>query len=110
MGGGSRTSGRGRMKAVTVDKPRTRSKSKSREKLDLPWKVVVYDDPVNLMEYVTKVFQKVFGYSREKAELLMQQVHDAKRSVVWTGNREKAEHYVQQLHGFQLHAGLEKEE
>lgn len=98
------------MKAVTVDKPRTRTKTKSREKLDLPWKVVVYDDPVNLMEYVTKVFQKVFGYSREKAEVLMKEVHDAKRSVVWTGNREKAEHYVQQLHGFQLHAGLEKEE
>ena len=98
------------MKAVTVDKPRTRTKVKSREQLDVPWKVVVYDDPVNLMEYVTKVFQKVFGYSREKAEVLMKQVHDAKRSVVWTGNREKAEHYVQQLHAFQLHAGLEKDE
>ncbi|GHC53929.1 ATP-dependent Clp protease adapter ClpS [Roseibacillus persicicus] len=98
------------MKAVTTDKPRTKSKTKSREKLAQPWKVVVYDDPVNLMEYVTRVFQKVFGYSREKAEMLMRQVHDAKRSVVWTGNREKAELYVQQLHGFQLHAGLEKDE
>ena len=99
-----------RITLVTVDKPRTRTKVKAREQLDRPWKVVVYDDPVNLMEYVTKVFQKVFGYSREKAEVLMQQVHDAKRSVVWTGNREKAEHYVQQLHAFQLHAGLEKDE
>lgn len=98
------------MKAVTIDKPRTRARTKSREKLDQPWKVVVYDDPVNLMEYVTKVFQKVFGYSREKAETLMHQVHNAKRSVVWNGNREKAEYYVQQLHSFQLHAGLEKEE
>ena len=97
------------MKAVTVDKPRTRTKAKEKQQLDLPWKVVVYDDPVNLMDYVTKVFQKVFGYSREKAEKLMREVHDAKRSVVWTGEREKAELYVQQLHGFQLHAGLEKE-
>ena len=98
------------MKAVTVDKPKTRSKFKEREELDLPWKVIVYDDPVNLMDYVTKVFQKVFGYSREKAEILMKEVHESKRSVVWTGEREKAELYVQQLHGFQLHAGLEKEE
>ena len=98
------------MKATTIEKPRIRSKTKTREALDLPWKVVVYDDPVSLMEYVTKVFQKVFGYSRQKAEILMQEVHNAKRSVVWTGKREKAEHYVQQLHGFQLHAGLEKEE
>lgn len=98
------------MKAVTIDKPKTRSKTKSREALDQPWKVVVYDDPVNLMEYVTKVFQKVFGYSRAKAEGMMREVHEAKRSVVWTGAREKAEHYVQQLHGFQLHAGLEKDE
>ncbi len=98
------------MKAVTIDKPRTRAQTKSRQQLAKPWKVVVYDDPVNLMDYVTKVFQKVFGYSKEKAEVLMREVHDAKRSVVWTGNREKAELYVQQLHGFQLHAGLEKEE
>lgn len=98
------------MKAVTVDKPKTRSKVKEREELGLPWKVIVYDDPVNLMDYVTKVFQKVFGYSREKAEILMKEVHESKRSVVWTGEREKAELYVQQLHGFQLHAGLEKEE
>lgn len=98
------------MKAVTIDKPKTQSKTKSREALDQPWKVVVYDDPVNLMEYVTKVFQKVFGYSREKAERLMREVHDAKRSIVWVGTREKAEHYTQQLHGFQLHAGLEKDE
>jgi len=98
------------MKAVTIDKPKTRSKTKSREALDQPWKVVVYDDPVNLMEYVTKVFQKVFGYSREKAEILMMQVHEKKKAIVWSGAREKAEMYIQQLHGLQLHAGLEREE
>ncbi len=110
MGRGAGEGIDGSMKGVTIDKPRTRSAEKVREKLDVPWKVVVYDDPVNLMDYVTKIFQKVFGYSREKAEILMKQVHDAKRSVVWTGEREKAEYYVQQLHRFQLHAGLEKEE
>lgn len=98
------------MKAVTVDKPRIKTRSKSKERLATPWKVVVFDDPVNLMEHVTRVFQKVFGYSREKAEQLMMQVHSSRKAIVWSGARERAEMYVQQLHGFQLHAGLEKDE
>jgi ATP-dependent Clp protease adaptor protein ClpS len=98
------------MKAVTVDKPKIKSKEKAKERLAQPWKVIVFDDPVNLMEHVTRVFQKVFGYSREKAEHLMMQVHESRKAIVWTGAREKAEYYVQQLHGFQLHAGLEKDE
>lgn len=98
------------MKMATVDAPARRSKEKSRELLDSPWKVVVYDDPVNLMDYVTRVFMKVFGYSRERAEILMRQVHEEKKSIVWEGNRERAEMYVQQLHAHQLQAGLEKEE
>lgn len=96
--------------AVTVDKPGTKTRSKTRESLATPWKVIVFDDPVNLMEHVTRVLQKVFGYSREKAENLMMQVHQSRKAVVWSGPREKAEMYVQQLHGFQLHAGLEKDE
>lgn len=98
------------MKAVTVDKPRIKTRAKTRERAATPWKVIVFDDPVNLMEHVTRVFQKVFGYSREKAEQLMMQVHDSRKAIVWSGAREKAEMYVQQLHGFQLHAGLEKDE
>ncbi len=72
------------------------------------WNVLVFDDPVNLMEYVTKVLQKVFAYPREQAEELMMTVHTAGKALVWTGAREPAELYVQQLHGFQLQASLEK--
>ena len=75
---------------------------------DLPWNVVVYDDPVNLMQYVTYVIQKIFGYDEAKATMLMMQVHRRGRSIVWTGEREKAEFYVQQLQTHQLKTGLEK--
>lgn len=76
--------------------------------LDVPWNVVVHNDPINLMSYVTMVFQKVFGYSKEKAERHMMEVHQQGRSIVWTGMREPAEVYVQQLHGYLLLATLEK--
>jgi ATP-dependent Clp protease adaptor protein ClpS len=73
-----------------------------------PWNVVVHNDPINLMSYVTRVFQKVFGYSRERAERHMLEVHHQGRSVVWSGARETAEVYVQHLHGHLLLATLEK--
>lgn len=76
--------------------------------LDLPWNVVVHDDPVNLMEYVTWVFMKVFGYSQVRATQLMMEVHQAGRSVVWTGAKERAELHTQQLQGFQLKTTMEK--
>ncbi|MCX8495692.1 MAG: ATP-dependent Clp protease adapter ClpS [Akkermansiaceae bacterium] len=76
--------------------------------LDVPWNVVVNDDPVNLMGYVTFVLTKVFGYDEKKASILMIQVHRQGRSIVWTGEREKAEFYVQQLQGHQLKTTLEK--
>lgn len=76
--------------------------------LDLPWNVVVHDDPVNLMGYVTWVFMKVFGYPEQKATILMMEVHQAGRSIVWTGDRERAELYTQQLQGFQLKTSMEK--
>ena len=78
------------------------------EELDLPWNVVVHNDPVNLMTYVTQVLQKVFGYSRERAERHMLEVHRLGRSLVWTGARERAELYVEQLHGWLLLATLER--
>lgn len=80
------------------------------EALDLPWNVIVYNDPINLMAYVTMVFQRVFGYPREKAERLMLEVHHAGRSLVWSGSREQAELYVHQLHGYQLTAIMERSE
>ncbi len=83
--------------------------SRTKNKTALPWTVIVYDDPINLMQYVTMVFKKVFGYSDEKATVLMKQVHQKGRSLVWSGEKEKAEFYVQQLHSFQLKASLEQE-
>ncbi len=77
---------------------------------DVPWNVVVYDDPVNLMGYVTYVLMKIFGYDAKKARVLMLQVHKQGRSVVWSGEREKAEFYVQQLQSHQLKTSLEKAE
>ncbi|HEU0274345.1 MAG TPA: ATP-dependent Clp protease adapter ClpS [Candidatus Udaeobacter sp.] len=80
----------------------------SEDDLDIPWQVVVHNDPVNLMSYVTMVFQRVFGYPREKAEKHMLEVHHKGRSVLWAGMREPAELYVQQLHGYLLLATIEK--
>jgi ATP-dependent Clp protease adaptor protein ClpS len=82
----------------------------TKELLDLPWNVVVHNDPINLMTYVTMVFQRVFGYSREKAEKHMLEVHRQGRSIVWSGLREPAESFVQQLHSYLLLATLEKKD
>jgi ATP-dependent Clp protease adaptor protein ClpS len=76
--------------------------------LDTPWNVVVHDDPINLMGYVTWVLMKIFGYDEKKASILMMQVHRQGRSIVWSGEREKAELYAQQLQSHQLKTSLEK--
>lgn len=78
------------------------------ESLATPWNVIVLNDPINLMSYVTMVFMRVFGYPREKAERLMLEVHHKGRSLVWSGGREQAEMYVHQLHSYQLLAQMEK--
>ncbi len=75
---------------------------------DAPWNVVVYDDPVNLMSFVTLVLKRVFGYPHEKAEALMLEIHRSGLSVVWSGAKEKAELYVQQLQSYQLLAAMKK--
>ena len=77
--------------------------------LDHPWKVIVWDDPINLMSYVTFVFRKVFGYSEEKAHRLMMEVHVEGRSVVASGSREKAELDVFRLHEHGLWATMEQD-
>ncbi len=82
--------------------------TKTSDAVDVPWNVVVHNDPVNLMTYVARVFQKVFGYSRERAEKHMLEVHQKGRSIVWSGVRERAEAYVEQLHGYLLLATIEK--
>jgi ATP-dependent Clp protease adaptor protein ClpS len=94
--------------AAALEEPAIEQSTEEKDELDLPWQVVVHNDPVNLMSYVTMVFQRVFGYPREKAEIHMLEVHQKGRSVLWSGVRERAELYVQQLHGYLLLATMEK--
>ena len=75
---------------------------------DRPWVTVVWNDPVNLMSYVTYVFESYFGHPREKAERLMRQVHEQGRAVVSTGSLEAMEVDVQAMHGFGLWATLQR--
>jgi ATP-dependent Clp protease adaptor protein ClpS len=88
--------------------PQTETKQQTKTALEKPWNVVVHNDPVNLMSYVTLVFRRVFGLSKEKAEQHMLEVHQKGRSVLWTGGRERAELYVQQLHSYLLLATMER--
>ena len=74
---------------------------------DRPWIVLVWNDPINLMSYVTHVFQKLFGYSLEKATALMLDVHEKGRAVVASGTREEAEMHVFRLHEHSLWATME---
>ena len=76
---------------------------------DRPWVTIVWNDPVNLMSYVTYVFQKLFGYSKEKAHKLMLQVHQEGRAVVSNGSREQMEHDVARLHAYGLWATLQQD-
>jgi len=72
-----------------------------------PWKVIVWNDPINLMSYVAFVFQKLFGFSKEKAHKLMMDVHTKGKAVVSSGPREKAELDVFRLHEHGLWATME---
>ena len=76
---------------------------------DLPWIVIVWNDPINLMSYVVYVFQKLFGYPREKATKLMLDVHHKGKAVVSDGPREKCEFDVARLHAHGLWATLQKD-
>jgi ATP-dependent Clp protease adaptor protein ClpS len=76
---------------------------------DRVWLVICWNDPVNLMSYVTFVFQKLFGYSREKAHGLMLEVHHAGKAVVSSGAREKAELDVSRLHEHGLWATMQRD-
>ena len=74
-----------------------------------PWVVIVWDDPINLMSYVTLVFQKLFGFSLAKATKLMLQVHNEGKAVVASGSREKSEHDVARLHAHGLWATMQRD-
>ncbi|MFM8682804.1 MAG: ATP-dependent Clp protease adapter ClpS [Chthoniobacterales bacterium] len=84
--------------------------TRDEDALDQPWTVVVHNDPVNLMSYVTRVFQRVLGFPRDKATRHMLEVHHKGRSLVYTGERERAEAIVEQLHGYLLLATLQQAE
>jgi ATP-dependent Clp protease adaptor protein ClpS len=94
------------MSPQTIDLPE--AEIREQDARDIPWNVVVHNDPVNLMSYVARVFRIVFGFSKEKARRHMLEVHNKGRSVVWSGTREKAELYVEQLHGYLLLATIEQ--
>jgi ATP-dependent Clp protease adaptor protein ClpS len=91
---------------LTVEEPTT-----DETPLDArPWVVIVWNDPINLMSYVTFVLQKLFGYSLEKATALMLDVHHKGKAVVSSGTREQSELYVFRLHEHGLWATLEHDE
>jgi len=88
-----------------VDRP----ESQEGADLDHPWVVLVWNDPINLMSYVSLVFRKLFGYSRERADSLMLDVHHKGRAVVSSGAHEKAEMDVFRLHGHGLWATMQQD-
>ena len=78
--------------------------------VDRPWITLVWNDPINLMSYVTFVFMEYFKYDRAKAELLMMDVHEKGRAVVSNGTREEMERDVAAMHGYGLWATLKKDD
>ncbi|MGG5171634.1 ATP-dependent Clp protease adapter ClpS [Pseudarthrobacter sp. J1738] len=95
--------------AVTV-KPRTEEHRQTEElaATDTPWNLVIWDDPVNLMSYVSYVFQSYFGFSESKANKLMLEVHRKGRAIVAHGAKEQVERHVVAMHGFGLWATVEQ--
>jgi ATP-dependent Clp protease adaptor protein ClpS len=77
--------------------------------LDTPWLTIVWNDPVNLMSYVTYVFETYFGYPKKKAEKLMLDVHEKGKAVVSSGSREEMERDTEAMHSYGLWATLQKE-
>lgn len=75
---------------------------------DSPWITIVWDDPVNLMTYVTYVLMELFGFSKEKATEIMLKIHNEGKAVVSTGSREEMEHDAARLHEFGLWATIQK--
>jgi ATP-dependent Clp protease adaptor protein ClpS len=83
------------------------SKTDSKTSLEPGYLVICWDDPINLMDYVTHVFQKVFGWERKRAEKHMLEVHEKGKSVLARESMERAEFYVHQLQQYNLHATME---
>ncbi len=91
---------------IEVERPEAEKDVRS----DRPWITMVWNDPINLMSYVTYVFQTYFGYSRDKATELMLDVHHAGKAVVSSGAREQMERDAAAMHGYGLWATVQQEE
>jgi ATP-dependent Clp protease adaptor protein ClpS len=100
------------MSGTTIELPETTTEKEVRgdPSLEPGYLVVCWNDPVNLMDYVTRVFRKVFGWPKAKAERHMMQVHQDGKSVLVRESLERAEHYVHQLHRHHLHATMERDQ
>jgi ATP-dependent Clp protease adaptor protein ClpS len=95
---------------MVLPKPGQETRTDPRDEQEPGYLVICWNDPVNLMPYVTHVFQKVFGWTLEKAEKHMLEVHEKGKSLLTRESFEKAEHYVHQLQAYGLHATLERDE
>jgi Uncharacterized conserved protein len=92
----------------TLERTDTRAETHRVVAPDVPWVTLVWNDPVNLMSYVSYVFRSYFGYPKEEAERLMLQVHNNGRAVVATGPREEMERHVEAMHDYGLWATVSK--
>lgn len=92
-----------------IERPESAEETFAVPEPDVPWVTIVHNDPVNLMSYVTYVFQTYFGYSKDKATKLMLDVHHKGRAVVSSGSREEMERDVQAMHGYGLWATLQQD-
>jgi ATP-dependent Clp protease adaptor protein ClpS len=95
---------------ITAPRPTQRPDTKSANDLAPMFDVICWNDPVNLMAYVTHVFMKLFGWNKEKAQKHMLEVHEQGRSVLVREGAEKAEFYVHELQKYNLHATMEPAE
>ena len=95
------------MLPMVLPKPEHETGTKPHDELEPGYLVICWNDPINLMDYVTHVLQKVFGWERKKAEKHMLEVHEQGKSLLTRESLEKAEHYVHQLQSYGLHATME---
>lgn len=97
--------------AETIEAPVRQDRPRDEDDVtpDFPWIVIVWNDPINLMSYVTWVLQKLFGYPKSKAEKLMMDVHLRGKAVVSNGSKEKAEFDVARLHAHGLWATMQQD-
>lgn len=98
------------LEPLTIPAPTTGKEPRSDNTLAPTYHVICWNDPVNLMVYVTHVFMNIFGWDRKRAEKHMLEVHEEGRSVLTRENYEKAEYYVHQLQNYKLHATMEPAE